>query len=723
MTPKAVTFDILRQTAELKLMKNSSPLNNGKINNMKEILHELSVHQIELELQNESLKRTQIELENSKEDYRELYDFAPVGYFTISESGFIRKANLTGAMMLDMERPCLIDRAFVEFINPDYVDIFHKNARRALIKGGKTSCELKILKNDRTEFFGRLDCVALHDNKSYNCQNIIASLSDISKEKAAEVKITKINEELENKVKKRTIELKKALIAQQESKAELESIYLTAPTAIGLTHNMKIKSVNKKMCDMLGFSKKELLRMDMRSLYANDEDFENIHVKHNATDNFHIGEAEWLCKNGEKIDVLVCESVTFKGNTLNKATFTAMDITNRKKMEIEKKIYEDHLQQTEKMRAIGRLAGGIAHDFNNQLCGIRGYTELLKDEVIDHPLCLKYLNIILKAVERTTNLTKQLLAYARKGKYIKKPIDVHDLIQEVNSLLSININKKIRVSVKQNASQSQTIGDPNQLQNIILNIALNSCDAMQQGGNLSFRTENVFLDRKWCMTGQNEVEPGFYIKISIIDTGTGMDEETQKHVFEPFFTTKEVGKGTGMGLAAAYGTIKNHEGAIQVKSRVGRGTKMDIFLPQKQHDKNHDRQIQNTITHIMKSSGTILIVDDEEIVSSVTGRYFEKKGFKVDVCYNGVQAVEFFKKHWKEIDLVILDMIMPIMDGQETFDELVRINPDVKVILSSGYSLPDKTQDLLKIGVLGFASKPYKMEELHKQIAGMLNKE
>ncbi|NOR44086.1 MAG: response regulator [Candidatus Delongbacteria bacterium] len=392
------------------------------------------------------------------------------------------------------------------------------------------------------------------------------------------------------------------------------------------------------------------------------------------------------------------------------------DITERKKQEEDKLALENRLRQSEKLQAIGQLAGGVAHDFNNQLTGIVGYADLLRYALQDNIELSHYVDNILIASKRSADLTNQLLAFARKGKYLSVEIDIHRTIMEVISLLQHFIDKRISLQEIFKANPSIINGDPTQIQNALLNLALNARDAMPKGGVLTFATKIIELDEIFCSSKVDKIVPGKYIEISIIDTGIGMPEETQKRIFEPFFTTKEVGKGTGMGLAAVYGTIKNHKGAIDVYSKINKGTTIKAYLPLASSvGEIKIEKIPESVTFDKKLK--VLFVDDEDIVCDIGKEMLEMRGHSVSVCKDGKEAIETYKKNWQDIELVILDMVMPKLVGADTFHAMKEINPNVKVLLSSGYSITGEAQNLLDQGAQGFIQKPFTIEELTKSIA------
>jgi signal transduction histidine kinase/ActR/RegA family two-component response regulator len=380
---------------------------------------------------------------------------------------------------------------------------------------------------------------------------------------------------------------------------------------------------------------------------------------------------------------------------------------------------ESELFQAQKLESLGMLAGGVAHDFNNQLTGIKGCADLLRLRFKEDSELYKLAEMIVQTTDRASNLTSQLLAFAREGKFQSIPIDLHMVIQEVVSILKHSIDKRIRIKQHLDAENSVIMGDPAQLQNTFLNLALNSRDAMPRGGELRFSTETVALDRKYCMSSQFDLKPAQYVQVCVSDNGMGMDAKTAKRIFEPFFTTKGKGKGTGMGLAAVYGTVRNHMGAIEVETRPGTGSTFKVLFPLSPRVEavsgDHKQKIGTDV------SLRILLVDDEKVVRDTTSGMLQAIGHQVIVCSNGMEAVTEYEAAWEEIDLVILDVIMPGMNGHETLMALKKINPDVKVLLSSGYSLEEEIKGAVGEGSSGFLKKPYNIEDLRQMILKIIN--
>ncbi|MEA3265906.1 MAG: response regulator, partial [Candidatus Fermentibacteria bacterium] len=373
-------------------------------------------------------------------------------------------------------------------------------------------------------------------------------------------------------------------------------------------------------------------------------------------------------------------------------SFVIMDITRRHQLEKE-------LKHSEKLRSVGELAGGIAHDFNNQLMGIVGFTECLRSLPCNSDQ-LEYIKGILDSAERAGALVRQLLAFSRKGLSHIVPFDLHRQIDDVISLLQRSIDRKIEIRRTLSAENPIITGDASEMNNALLNIAINARDAMDGVGTLAFVTTNPV--------------PGT-IELVISDTGTGMTEEVMQRVFEPFFTMKPLGEGTGMGLSAVYGTVTAHQGSIRMESSLGTGTKVIITLPVSESDVV-DSGVLQTKQLTGPLSGTILLVDDEEIVRTVLETLMESIGFTVLTASDGLEAVELFRANQKEIKLVLMDMTMPRKNGVEAFIEMQEISPDVKVIILSGHSAESSSNEMTKLGILRVLQKPVTMTVLSDAI-------
>jgi signal transduction histidine kinase/CheY-like chemotaxis protein len=400
------------------------------------------------------------------------------------------------------------------------------------------------------------------------------------------------------------------------------------------------------------------------------------------------------------------------------ATIASAEL-ERQRADRERRRLEERLRHSEKIEAIGQLAGGVAHDFNNQLVGIMGFADLLLARETD-PSFRRYLEGILGASRRAADLTRQLLAFARRGQYISVVVDLDAVVREVMGLLERSIDKRIRLGASLQAEPATTLGDPTQLQSALLNVALNARDAMPDGGELVFATERVELDEAHCRA-HGDTRPGTFIRVTVSDSGVGMDADTLRRLFDPFFTTKPPGKGTGMGLPAVYGTVKAHGGCVDVESQVGRGTRLMVHLP----------LVEAPVEPVAAEpplepvrGAHVMVVDDEEVVRSVAEEALKDLGYRVTVCVDGEEAVTVFREKWSDIDVVLLDLVMPRMGGHEAFMAMRRIHPGLRVVLCSGYSLSAEARSLLtQDGVAGFLQKPFLVPDLARAVAEALAKD
>jgi len=375
---------------------------------------------------------------------------------------------------------------------------------------------------------------------------------------------------------------------------------------------------------------------------------------------------------------------------------------------------ERQLRQAQKMEAIGTLAGGIAHDFNNLLMGIQGNISLsLLDIEADSPFA-KNLKRIEQYIQNGVDLTKQLLGFARGGKYEISLLNLNELLEEQNLMFS-RTNKDIVFKTEFKPNLWSVEADRGQIEQVLMNLYLNALQAMPDGGTLTTRTENETIDEDHY--SPYYVKAGKYIRMTIEDTGVGMDEDVQQRIFDPFFTTKEMGRGTGLGLASVYGIVKNHEGFIDVFSKTGQGTRFEIYLPATAKAVPAKEKVAE---EFVEGQETVLLVDDEAMIIDVGSRMLDKLGYRVFTARHGREAIEVFKKHKKEIDVVVLDMIMPQMSGGETYDRLRKIRPGVKVLLSSGYSINGQASEILKRGCNGFIQKPFNLQNLSQSLRSIL---
>lgn len=396
------------------------------------------------------------------------------------------------------------------------------------------------------------------------------------------------------------------------------------------------------------------------------------------------------------------------------------DIMERKRAEKERKRLEAQFHQAQRMEAIGTLAGGIAHDFNNLLMAMQGNASLmLFDKDPEHPDYDRLRNVE-QCIRDAADLTRQLLGFARGGRYVVKPTNLNDLMSKSSKMLG-RTRKEISIHAKYQEDIWTVAVDQGQIQQVLMNLFINAWQAMPGGGDLYLETKNAVLDSN--DVGPLDAAPGRYVKMTVTDTGTGMDEKTLRRIFEPFFTTKGVGKGTGLGLASAYGIVKDHGGIIKAYSEVGAGSTFTIYLPAGGEEMGVPSMQEHDRDEVLKGTETVLLVDDEDTIIEVGAQLLKKLGYTVMLARSGKAAVEMVSQPQSHVpDLVILDMIMPGMGGGATFDRIKEIHPGLKVLLSSGYSINSEARDILKRGCDGFMQKPFNIHELSRRIREVLDR-
>ena len=379
---------------------------------------------------------------------------------------------------------------------------------------------------------------------------------------------------------------------------------------------------------------------------------------------------------------------------------------------------EEHLQQSQKMEAVGRLAGGVAHDMNNVLGAIMGFTSVVQAELPPSSHLQEDVRHVLESCRKGRDLMLNLLGFARRGKYRLEQFTLNDRVDEIVKLLKRTIPKKIKIDTKRTTRPAAVYGDSTQIHHALMNLCLNAVDAMGDAGVLTIITDSYVVEDG---TGFSPgVAPGKYARIQVADTGTGMDREVMSMAFEPFFTTKPLGRGSGLGLSMVYGTAVNHGGAVMLESAPNRGTVATLLLPLASYESETTRTSSERRTPSDVAQATVLLVDDEKLVRRSGQRLLEKLGYKVVLAEDGLAAVRAFAEHRDRIAAVMLDLIMPVMDGAETLEKLKEIDPAIPVLLASGYSREEQADALMKKGADGFIQKPFDLATLRAKLAELI---
>jgi two-component system, cell cycle sensor histidine kinase and response regulator CckA len=461
--------------------------------------------------------------------------------------------------------------------------------------------------------------------------------------------------------------------------------------------------VNESACILLEYSRNELLTKTAGDLWSNEiAEFVKRHPEESRMELETTSiESPMITSQGRLFPV----EVNLRYARFGEAVFVvavARDVTDRKRL-------EEQLRQIQKMEAIGTLAGGVAHDFNNLLQVILGYTEiLLLGKAKDHP-DRKGILAIHRAAKDGSDLVKGLLAFSRKVQIKPRAIDLNHLVTDVREMLYRTIPKMIEIELILADDLSMVAADPGQMEQVLLNLAINARDAMPEGGKLTIETKNTTLGDNYCKPHLG-IEPGNYVLLTVSDTGPGMEKDVVSHIFEPFYTTKAIDKGTGLGLAMVFGIVKSHNGHITCYSEVGVGTTFGIHLPVTK------AEIESAVPIDMEmpagGTETILLVDDDEALLTLGTEMLELGGYSVLTARDGREALEVFGRSKDEISLVILDMVMPGMSGKQCLDELIRIDPKTKILVASGFSGHGPAQNGVASGGAGFIAKPFDLRQI-----------
>ncbi len=657
------------------------------------LLHELRVHQIELELQNEELRRAQSELEVVRARYFDLYDLAPVGYITVSSQGLILEANLAAAKMLGTTRGALKGKPIHQRILKEDQDSFYLERKRLLETDNlQRVWELRMVREGGESFWVRLE--ASTEREPDGTQALRVVMSDINDRKRANDELRKLSRAVEQ-----------------------------SPTVIVITDRAgNIEYANPQFERVTGYTRAEAVGRNPRILKSGSMPAETYADLWNVISKG----GEWhgeLCnrrKNGE----LFWESAAISGlkNDAGEVThYVAVktDITGRRRAEAERAELEAQLQQAQRMESVGRLAGGVAHDFNNMLGVILAHAELAMEAVDPKAQVHDDLEEIRKAATRSADLTRQLLAFARRQTVAPRVFDLNETVASMLKMLRRLIGENIELQWVPGAELWPVRLDPSQLDQILANLCVNAGDAIGTVGQVTIASENVTLDRHYC-AARPGLEPGEYVQIVVSDDGSGMDAETLAHVFEPFFTTKEIGKGTGLGLATVYGIVKQNQGFISVASKLGKGSTITICLPR--HVGSADLLDRSNTSHSVRGHETILLVEDEPAVLRVTKRMLEGLGYHVLAAGTPSEAM-LWASEKRDIHLVLTDVLMPKMNGRDLVKNLLTVLPNLKPVFMSGY-----TADVIALhGTLGdgvdFIQKPFSRRDLAAKIREVLDAE
>ncbi|MEN8689585.1 MAG: PAS domain S-box protein [Desulfobacterales bacterium] len=644
------------------------------------------------------LKSTQAALKKSETHYRSLFDGLPVGLYRTTPDGRILDANPMLVRMLGYpdKESFLAQRAESMYLNSE-----ERVKWKTMIESQKFGkpYEFQMRRYDGTAVWVENHSIAVRDGTG-QVKYYEGSLKDISERKEAEAALQKSEKEYRALYDdaKRAEELYRSLL---HSSADAIVIYDLQGMA---------QYVSPVFTKMFGWEQEEVEGKKIPFLPESEMEATLSIIKCLVENGIpcHGFETKRFTKDGKTIDVSISAS-RFEDHIGQPSGILVIlrDISDRKRL-------EEQLHLVQRMEAIGTLAGGIAHDFNNLMMGILGNISLMMCDMDSTSAHFRNLQNVEQLVQSGTKLTGQLLGYARKGKYEPKTVDLNHVVRDSVETFG-RTRKEVTINLDLAPEQIVADVDRSQIEQVLFNLYINAADAMSRGGELYVQTtvvEHTDLTEK-----PYSPKPGKYLKLQVTDSGIGMDPETQKRIFDPFFTTKEIGRGTGLGLASVYGIVKSHGGYIDVVSEKGKGTTFCIYLRV-----STSSLIEAGVnpSEVKRGKGTVLLVDDEEMVIDIGAQMIKKMGYDVIYTRKGDEALSLYDTHRNSIDLVVLDLIMPGMGGGDTFDELKKIDPDVKVLLSSGYCIDGQAREILNRGCRGFIQKPYNMQALSQKINEIL---
>jgi two-component system, cell cycle sensor histidine kinase and response regulator CckA len=525
--------------------------------------------------------------------------------------------------------------------------------------------------------------------------------------------LRRAHDELEKRVQERTEELVKANEALRESQYLLQGI-MDNSNAVIFTKDVegRFLMVNRRFEQLFHVSRSSFVGKTDYDLFPKEYADAFRASDQQVISGRKVIEAEELVPHDDGLHTYLAVKAPLldQRDTPYATCGIATDITEWKRL-------QEQLRHSQKMEAVGRLAGGVAHDFNNLLAIIIGYGELLRSAVSNHPSLLEKVEQITKAAGQAAAVTRKLLTFSRRDMPQLRPVNLNEMIFELGSMLRSVVSEDIELKIQTGSGVGFIRSEPSQIEQVILNLVINACDAMPQGGKLTLLTESEFVDEDHAHI--RNVQSGQYVHVSVTDTGCGMDMETQARIFEPFFTTKEEGKGTGLGLATVYGTIQQARGFVSVQSQLGQGTTFHVYLPQIESLETEESQPLAAVS--ASGSETILLVEDQDQLRSLISEVLRRSGYVVLQARHGMEALDLSRNHTEKINLMITDLIMPKMGGRDLANALAPKFPDMKVLYMSGYPDDALSQQEISSSSLAFIQKPFTPDTLVQKVREILH--
>ena len=662
----------------------------------KRLLHELRVHQIELEMQNEELRQAQDALGASRTRYFELYDLAPVGYLTLNEAGLILEASLTAATLLGVARGALVQQPLTRFILSADQDAYYRHRKQLFETRAPQQCEVRMLRGDAAPLWVALRAAAAQDTDGSPVFRAV--MVDITERKQAEQTLRHSEERFR-------------LLFEQAA----DSIFLLDIVPDGIP---VIRDTNSAALRLLGYEREELIGQPLTLIEPTHDIAKLADARRQGilSGARIVFEASHRCKDGT-IREFECSAAEIQIGSETFAISVERDVTGRKQAEAERESMATQLRQAQKMEAVGQLAGGMAHDFNNALTVILGFSELASRQLNPLDPLHHHMNEIMRAVDKSANLTRQLLAFARRQIVTLRVLDLNAAIASLANMLPRLIGEDIELRIAPSAGLWNLYIDPSQVDQILMNLVTNARDAIADTGRITIETANVALGEEHCRR-HPDVVPGDYVALTVSDTGVGMDKATLERIFDPFFTTKPEGKGTGLGLATVYGVAKQSGGFVHVCSEPGHGTMFRVYLPRFVGDAEQPAPKKQPAT--LRGTETVLIVEDEPLLLELIQEGLHALGYNVLTAGAPGDAILLCETYAKDIQVLVSDVVMPMMNGRELQQRLERVRPGLRTIFMSGYTADMVAHRGIVEERMPFVQKPFTVEALAGKIREVL---
>jgi len=649
-------------------------------------------------------------LRRSEQEFEELYENAPVGYHEIDREGRIVRVNRTEAEMLGYAPEELLGRYMYEFVHESEREAT-KEAIHRKIRGEQALgyFERPYLRKDGREILVAIEEKLVRDDEG-KIIGIRSTLQDTTERRQAEKELRESRSQLQR--------------AQEVARIGSWNADLTKDEISWSDQVYQIFGLKRGEFDGRRDTFFSFVHPDDRQLVT-DAGLKTISTGVPNNIDYRIVRSDetviWVNQQAEALR-------DKEGNVVG-LTGTVQDITDRKRSEEEQNRLQEQLRQAQKMEAIGQLAGGVAHDFNNLLTGIIGNVSLAAMKASDETA--RYLENAKKAADRAAALVQQLLAFGRKSRIELTSVDLNKIIHEVTTLARETIDRRIDIHIHVKDNLPKVLADPTQINSVLMNLCINARDAITEAMRslttdedataqfaITIETEDVLVGKEYCES-RSYARPGRFVVLSVSDNGVGMDRETQRRVFEPFFTTKKRGEGTGLGLATAYGIIKQHNGWINIYSEPGRGTSFKVYLPAAEQDE--ERSSAEIPEAVRGGTETVLLIDDESMIRNLGQAILERYGYKVILAKDGKEGLDRYLELHDKIDLVILDLSMPELSGREVLMRIRKVVPDAKVIINSGYSQEMEIPSVKQLEPAAFVSKPYRPDDLARTVRRVLD--